>query len=119
MHKSTDSRRVIALIAAYVVALQALLLPLSVAAGAYFDSNLCATASKAHVSAPLASHDTGCGCAAACGMQCCGQTLANAPQIVIVLALTAARAITQPPAIEPNLRPPERGPQVPRAPPAA
>ena len=37
MSESIRSRRVIALFAAYVVALQALLLPLSVAAGSAFD----------------------------------------------------------------------------------
>jgi hypothetical protein len=119
MRKSTDSRRMIALVAAYVVALQALLLPLSVASGAAIDSSVCATATSAAGSQPPASHDTGCACAAGCGMQCCGQALASPPEIVVALRLTRARALVLPPAIEPFVRPPEKGPQIPRAPPAA
>jgi hypothetical protein len=120
MRKSSDSRRVIALIAAYVVVLQALLLPLSVAAGASIDPTVCARDSTAHGSQPPASHDTGCGCAAGCGMQCCGQALASPPQSVIALALTSGCAMAPlPRVIEPNVRTAERSPQVPRAPPAA
>lgn len=119
MSKSVRSRRIVALLAAYLVALQALLLPLSVAAGANFDSSLCAAASTADAPQPPARHDTGCPCAAGCGMQCCGQALAGAPPIAIALALTHACAPTPAPAIEAMVRPAGKGPQIPRAPPAA
>lgn len=115
MRKSTDSHRGIALIAAYVVALQALLLPLSVASGVAVDTSICAEASSAAGSQAPVSHDTGCACAAGCGMQCCGQALADRPQIVIAIELTHGRAVTPPPAIGPNVRPAERSPQVARA----
>src|SRR5262249_4572539 len=70
MTESARSRGFIALFAAYAVALQALLLPLTVAAGAQ-NSGLC-------LSAASAGHPTGdqsgCPCAAGCGLQCCTQS---------------------------------------------
>jgi hypothetical protein len=117
MSKPVRSRRSVALIAAYVVALQALLLPLSVAAGAAFSSSLCAASAEG--SQPSGSHATGCPCAAGCGTQCCGQALLGPPQVTVALVLTHTRALTPAPAIESAVRPAAKGPQVPRAPPAA
>jgi hypothetical protein len=117
MRKSKRSRRIIALIAAYVVALQALLLPLSVAAGGPFESSLCAAAAPVDHAPSPAGHDSGCPCAAGCGTQCCVQTLAG-PPVVVTLHLTRAIAMTPAPAIEPIVRVADRNPQVPRAPPA-
>lgn len=120
MSESARTRRGIALIAAYVVALQALLLPLSVAAGGPFAASLCAAASSADGWPSPAGHDPGCPCAAGCGMQCCAQTLAGPPQVISVkLDLARVIAMTLPPAIEPVIRSTDRSPQVPRAPPAA
>jgi len=118
MSKPVRSRQIVALVAAYLVALQALLLPLSVAVGAAVDPSLCATASSTDGSQPI-HHDTGCPCAAGCGMQCCGQALGGPPQFVTALALTRARALMPARTIEPIVRPADRGPQIPRAPPAA
>ena len=119
MSESARTRRVIALAAAYVVALQALLLPMSVAAGGPFESSLCAAAAPVdHASSP-AGHDSGCPCAAGCGTQCCVQSLAGPPQVAIILAPTRAIAMTLPRATEPIIRPADRSPQIPRAPPAA
>src|ERR1700757_3916480 len=53
------SRRLIALLAAYVVALQALLLPLTIAAHPILDGSLCASAT-ADGGPPPAGHDSGC-----------------------------------------------------------
>jgi hypothetical protein len=117
MSKPVRSRRIIALIAAYVVALQALLLPLSVAAGPALGSALCVTSTDD--SQLPASHETGSPCTAGCGMLCCGQALTGPPQAVAVLILMRARALTPAPAIVPVVRPPDKGPQIPRAPPAA
>ena len=114
-----QSRRLVALAAAYVVALQALLLPLSVAAGSAFDSSLCIAATSVDGSPSPASHDTGCPCATGCGMQCCMQTLAGPPPVMVALSLTRAIAMPPAPAIEPVIRLADRSPQVPRAPPAA
>jgi hypothetical protein len=119
MSKSLRCRHVIALAAAYVVALQALLLPLSVAAGSPFHSSLCAAAASTDSSRQPTGHDGGCPCAAGCGTQCCVQLLAVPPQVVIILAPTRVTAMTPPRAIEPVTRPADRSPQIPRAPPAA
>ena len=119
MSKSLRCRHVIALAAAYVVALQALLLPLSVAAGSPFHSSLCAAAAATDGSPQPTGHDGGCPCAAGCGTQCCVQSLFGPPQVAIILAPTRAIAMTPPRAIEPVIRPADRSPQIPRAPPAA
>ncbi len=111
------SRRVVALIAAYVVALQALLLPLSVAAGAP-DASLCASASAA---GPHSGdgHATGCPCAAGCGAQCCANAMAGSPPAIVVLALAAIAKLAPPPVIVSAARPHLHSPQLARAPPAA
>jgi hypothetical protein len=119
MSKFFQSRRLVALAAAYVVALQALLLPLSVAAGGAFDASLCTAAASVDGSPPPAGHDTGCPCAAGCGTQCCVQTLAGPPPVMIALGLMRAIAVTPAPAIAPASRPTDRNPQIPRAPPTA
>jgi hypothetical protein len=115
MSEIARTRRGVALIAAYVVALQALLLPLSVAAGP-FAGSLCASVNG---SPSPVSHEQGCPCAAGCGMQCCAQTLAGPPQIVIALGPTRTIVIAPAPVIQPVVRVTERGPQVARAPPVA
>ncbi len=117
MSESTRTRRVIALIAAYVVTLQALLLPLSVAAGP-FKSSLCTAATSVNGSPSPAGHDSGCACAAGCGTQCCVQILAGPAVVAVTLDLTRAIAVTPTPAIEPIVRVADRSPQIPRAPPA-
>jgi hypothetical protein len=118
MSKSLRCRHVIALAAAYVVALQALLLPLSVAAGSPFHSSLCAAAAATDGVPQPFNHDGGCPCAAGCGTQCCVQSLAGPPQVAIRLAPTRVTAMTPARAIEPVIRPADRSPQIPRAPPA-
>jgi hypothetical protein len=120
MSKSVRTRRLIALAAAYVVALQALLLPLSMAAAANpFLSSLCAAAASDSGSHAPTGHDSGCPCAAGCGMQCCVQTLAGPPPVTVMPGLTRAIVMKPAPAIEPVVRLADRSPQVPRAPPAA
>ena len=112
----TRSRRIVALTAAYVIALQAMLLPLSVVANASFASGLCASSIEA--SQPV-SHETGCPCAAGCGMQCCAEALGGLPPRAAVLELTYARVIAPAPVLKAVARPAAKGPQIPRAPPAA
>ena len=109
----------IALLAAYVVALHALLLPLTVAAGASFDGSLCAAVSSAESGHQPAGHDTGCACAAGCGMQCGAQALASPPPTALALGQTSFSVIAAAPAIEAVIRPAHRSPQVARAPPLA
>ena len=117
MARPARSRPIVSLIAAYVVALQAFLLPLAVAAGAPFDSSICT--SSADSSHQPANHDSGCPCAAGCGTACCAQALLGPPQASIAPARTYARAEMTTPAIEAVVRPFFRGPQAARAPPAA
>ena len=84
MSKAIRTRQIIALAAAYVVALQALLLPLSMATASPFATSLCAAASDGISHAPSpANHDSGCPCAAGCGMQCCAQTFVGPPQVMV------------------------------------
>ena len=116
MSKPVRTRRIITVAAAYLVALQALLLPLSVAAGSPFAGSLCVS-SAGPTQAPV-SHDTGCACAAGCGMQCCAQVLAGSPQASFAVTRTLARIMTPAPALAPVTRPDLRSPQNPRAPPA-
>jgi hypothetical protein len=111
------SRRIVALLAAYVIALQAVLLPLSVVAHAAVDQTLCSM--PADGSQQPAHHDGGCPCGAGCGMQCCGQALAAPPQAVTWLTPAFVRRVAPPPAFAPIVRIAARGPQVPRGPPAA
>jgi hypothetical protein len=117
MNNVLRSRRIVALIAAYVVALQALLLPLSVAAAAP-DFSLCASSASASPHSG-AGHATGCPCAAGCGTQCCVQAIAGPPQTTIVLAPASIVQLAPPPATTTVARPYLRSPQLARAPPAA
>jgi hypothetical protein len=119
MSESARSRRVIALAAAYVVALQTLLLPLSVAAGGPFESSLCAAVTLVDGSPSPAGHDSGCPCAAGCGTQCCVQSLAGSPQVTVAYRHAGFSVFVLLPSIKAAIRPVIRGPQFPRGPPAA
>lgn len=110
-------RRMVALVAAYVVGLHALLLPLSVAAG-MFDGSLCVSASSA-VPHSGAGHGTGCPCAAGCGTQCCVNAVAGAPPAVAVQIPAAVATLAPPPVVVSAARPHVRARQRARAPPAA
>jgi hypothetical protein len=122
MTRRRRTSRILAVLAAYAVALQALLLPLSVAAGAPAAFSLCSSA-QTGTSGPVGDrqgdHQGGCPCAAGCGMQCCTSGAIGPPQIGIVRAVT--RSIPPTPArySEPVRRPAGKGAQVPRGPPLA
>jgi len=117
MSHALRSRRIVALTAAYVVALQALLLPLSVAAGAP-DFSLCVSATSAGPHSGT-GHETGCPCAAGCGTQCCAQAIAGPPQTAVIFAPVRIAKVTPPPANATAARPYPRSPQLARGPPAA
>ena len=112
------SRRIVALAAAYVIGLQALLLPLSVADRAFATVFCSAHASVGNAQAPT-GQDNGCPCAAGCGMQCGVHALAAPPQTVIAFGSLGAARLLAPPAIAPAPRPAWYSPQLARAPPAA
>ena len=118
MSKPVHSRRLIALFAAYVVALQGLLLPLTMVASAAPEIVLCSTVGEP-THRPV-SHDTDCACAAGCGMQCCAQTLLGPPAHTGLVSRAAFVTVNAPPhLLTPIARPADRGPQAPRAPPMA
>lgn len=118
MRKPLRSQRWVALFAAYAMALQALLLPLAVASGSPFVNSLCATSSHGGTQQP-AGHQTGCPCAAGCGMQCHAHGLAGAPALTLTPALTASYVLAAAPTLAPAERAFEHRPQIPRAPPVA
>ena len=117
MSKPTRPRRLIALFAAYVVALQALLLPLTVAAGASLDAHLCVTSAAVDGSPAPAGHDNACPCAAGCGTQCCAQTLAAPPQAASAFGPAGVATKVAAPVFELALAPTHRSFQRARAPP--
>jgi hypothetical protein len=119
MRTKSRSRPIVALAAAYVIALQALLLPLSVAVGGDAPFSLCtAGASVAGAPSPV-NHDNGCPCAAGCGMQCGVHALAGPPKSANHLTLAGTGALIPLPALVPAIRTWVRSPQVARAPPMA
>jgi hypothetical protein len=118
MNRPRPALRIIALFAAYVMGLQALLLPLSVAAGGALGFTICSSVASVGSPQTPTGHDTGCPCAAGCGMQCGAHALAPPPQVAIAeLTRDAHVAASLPPKIEIVHRPVVRGPQLPRPPP--
>ena len=118
MPRLIPSRRLIALLAAYVVALQALLLPLTVAAHPILGDSLCASATADGAPQP-AGHDTGCACAAGCGMQCHAPVLAGPAPITFDAHRAGVSTVAATPLIVAAVRSPSRTPLVARAPPSA
>jgi len=109
------SRPFIALAAGYVIALQALLLALSVAVGGSPFFSLCSARTSVTSSQSPAVHQTGCFCAAGCGMQCCVHSLAGSLQASAVLDLTRVGVLMRPAVSEAVVRVALRSPQVARA----
>jgi hypothetical protein len=114
-----SGRRPIGLLAAYLVALQALLLPLSMLPAPAVAASLCLTDSSGSPAPHPAGQDRGCPCCAGCGTQCHVPMLAGGapaagsePQVWLaaVLAPTLVAAVPRPAA---------HSAQMPRAPPAA
>jgi len=117
MRISSRVRISITLIAAYVIALQALLLPFSVAAAVPFVASHCASVSDAGNDSPV--NQSGCPCAGGCGLQCCTHALAAPTPIVCGAAHGCAGAVAPEAILFGVVRPFAHRPQIPRAPPAA
>lgn len=117
MNRSSLYRRYFSLVAIYMVVLQALLLPLSVAAGALPGEGPCIS-STADTHKP-AGHETGCPCAAGCGTQCCAQGVAAAAPGATVYDPKYAWRLTPILELEAAAQAATRHPQIPRAPPLA
>ena len=111
------SRRWIALVAAYVVGLQAVLLPLSVAAAGPFSTNPC-SAHAANGGTPPVNGQNGCPCAAGCGALCCAPAiLAPEPVIAAIEAREFGPTPTPRLLLASLARAPDWCPQAPRGPP--
>lgn len=117
MRQPRRSRPLIALAAAYVIALEALLLPLSVAVGGAYPFSLCSAGASVAGSQSPVDHQSGCPCAAGCGMQCCVHVLAGPPQTPVALARIGVGTRMPIQALVPAARATIRGPQVARGPP--
>jgi hypothetical protein len=110
------SRTAVAIFVGYAVALQALLLPLSVLAPPPPFAVLCGAAVSDQSPAVPASHSAGC---SGCGMQC-GSTAAlppPAPDLARVQGWTVAERGSS--VLTAATVAPHRSPQIPRAPPFA
>jgi hypothetical protein len=116
MRNRFRASRLIGLLAAYVIALQALLLPLSVAAGAFAGEALClASADGTH---QPADQDSPHPCAAGCGMHCNAQAFAAPPLSKFAPVSTETGAPTPLAAIEAPFQRTGRDAHAARAPPA-
>jgi hypothetical protein len=113
------SGRLIGLLAAYGVAAQVMLLPLSLPPAPAFAASLCRSDDGGAPAQP-AGHDHGGPCCAGCGLQCHVPALAGDPQVAQPAApRLRVGAILAPAPFEPAVRSSLRTPQVPRGPPAA
>jgi len=83
MRKRHFSRRLIGLLAAYLVALQALILPMSMPASAAAFGGLCRSAQRGVPARHPAGEHRNCPCCAGCGMQCNVPTLAAGASIAL------------------------------------
>lgn len=119
MNKTFWSRRILALAAAYMMGLQVLLLPLSMAIGGTPIGALCRSSRAAGSTQTPASHQTACPCAAGCGMLCGLHAASMPPQISVVLAALDAAGLLAPAAMVAIERPVLHSPQRARAPPVA
>jgi hypothetical protein len=83
MRKRHLSRRLIGLLAAYLVALQALILPMAMPASAAPFGGLCLGAQRGVPAHHPAGEDQNCPCCAGCGMQCNVPTFAAGASIAL------------------------------------
>lgn len=120
MRGTSHLRRLLAVAAAYVVALQLVLLPLTLAAANPLSGPLCSqAASNVSVPADPRKADTGCACAAGCGMQCCAGAALAPPSSAHVVDRNALWTLTPAAVFGTAALAQVRSPHNPRAPPAA
>jgi hypothetical protein len=112
------SRRWIAPIAAYVVALQAVLLPLSAVTAASLATSICSAHATNDRASPPADSRSACPCAAGCGTLCCAQAMLAPESAAIVRGADVFSPAALPHLRRASLvRAPDWRPQAPRAPP--
>jgi hypothetical protein len=105
----------ITLIAVYVIALQALLLPSSLAAAVPFVASDCVSVPDAGNVSPV--NQSGCPCAGGCGIQYCTHALTAPTPIVFGAAHAYAGAVATEVLLFGVVPPLTHRPQIPRAPP--
>ena len=119
MRKRHFSRRLIGLLAAYLVALQALILPMSMPASAAAFGGLCLSAQRGVPAQHPAGEHQNCPCCAGCGMQCHVPTLAAGASVALPPLSPWAMAELSPPFLSAVTVAARRSPQMARGPPAA
>ena len=113
-------RRLIGLAAAYLVAAQVILLPLSIASASQLLSAICTSAPGGAPSHQPADSTDGCGCAAACGTLCCASAALDGPAVADFAATPAVVQVLGPTvAVVTGGRADSRGAHHPRGPPGA
>lgn len=119
MRGTSYLRRVLTVAAAYVVALQLVLLPLTLALASPLAGPLCSQAA-AYAGAPAdpLKADTGCACAAGCGMQCCASSASAAPSSAHAIDRNPLWTLTPVAVFGKAALAQARSPHNPRAPPA-
>jgi len=118
MHAPGLRRRLIGLFAAYLVALQALVMPMAMPASPAFGGALCLSSHSGAPAQGPAGTDRACPACAGCGLQCQVAALAVVPPVPVLAPQPRVVAVLLPP--PPRMPPPAfRTPQVPRGPPAA
>jgi hypothetical protein len=111
--------RVIGLLAAYLVALQALAVPLSLAPTATFGESLCVSEHSADPARQPAGHDQNCPCCAGCGLLCHAPALAGGTADLFPALRLRAAVIVVPAPVAAAPRPAVHFAQMARGPPAA
>src|SRR5262245_19230236 len=114
MNRHFTWRQTCAIWVAYMLALHAALMPLSVPASASFSNSICSATTTNDVQDP-GSGGTGDACAIGCG--CCPSHSINGVPAVIALELQVASCLQTLPMAAPTTAA-SRGPQIARAPPA-
>jgi len=113
------SGRVIGLLAAYLVALQALAMPLSMPPTAALGESLCLGGHAGDPAQHPAGHDQGCPCCAGCGLLCHAPALAGGEADPVLAPPVRVAAMVAPAAPAAAARPVIHVAQMPRGPPAA
>jgi hypothetical protein len=118
MTESVHLRSILTVFAAHVIALQALLLPLSVAGALATGSGLCLSAASSRGGQP-AHNQSGCVCGMGCGVQCCAQATLTPPQVDLARPVARQIELSQTHFDVPLFTPSNFGPHHPRCPPVA
>jgi hypothetical protein len=111
--------RLIGVLAAYLVALQAVVVPLSIAPTAAFAGSLCLSDHSSDPARPPAGHDQNCPCCAGCGLLCHAPALAGDTADLFPALRLRAAIIVVPALVAAAPRPAIPFAQMARGPPAA